>query len=142
MATKSDRFPKRNFTAEELKSTGPQVHEIDEERIEEITDPKTGKAVEKSVLTFVDTERKLILNGTNWDLICEVTGCTDSQEWRGHKIELFQDRTQLGAQRVDCVRVRKPSDTRSAHVQPQPQRRNNEPPPAEPPDEEQIPPWA
>jgi hypothetical protein len=111
MATKSERFPKKYFKAEDLKLQ-PLVLEIEEERLEEITDPKTGKAVEKSVVAFVETERKLVLNATNWDLIVEVTGCSDACDWPGNKIELFADKTSMAGSRVDCVRVREPGSGR------------------------------
>jgi hypothetical protein len=114
MATKSDRFPKKFFTAEGVKETGPLVLEIEEEKLEDITDQKTGRTVSKSVVMFVDTEQKLVLNATNFDLIAEATGCGDTRHWPGHKIELFADRTSMGGKRVDCVRVRKPSGSRPA----------------------------
>jgi hypothetical protein len=107
MATKSERFPKRFFKAEDLKGR-PVVVEIKEEKLEEINDPKTGKAVKKSVLSFVNSEQKLVLNATNFDLICEITGHSDSREWAGQKIELYADRTTMAGSRVDCVRARKP----------------------------------
>ena len=88
--------------------------EIEEERLEDIIDPKTGRAVEKSVIAFVDTEQKLVLNATNWDLIVDVTGSSNSHDWPGHKIELYADRTRMAGKLVDCVRVRKPSASRPA----------------------------
>jgi hypothetical protein len=109
MATKLDRFPKKCFNAEGLKASGPVVLEIEEERLEDIIDPKTGRAVEKSVIAFIDTEQKLVLNATNWDLIVDITGSSDSHDWPGHKIELYADRTRMAGKLVDCVRVRRPS---------------------------------
>jgi hypothetical protein len=110
MATKLDRFPKKYFTGEYLKQIGPLGLEIEAEKTEGITDQKTGRTTEKSVLSFVGTEKRLILNGTNFDLIVEITGCDDSRDWPGHKIELFADKTTLGAKRVDCVRARAPAE--------------------------------
>ena len=107
MATKADRFPKHYFNAAMLKDN-PLVLVIEEETYEPITDRKTGKTTEKSVLSFQNNDAKLILNATNFDLVCEVTGCTDSADWPGHEIELFCDRTNMGSERVDCVRVRAP----------------------------------
>jgi hypothetical protein len=114
MATKSDRFRKKYFNAEELKASGPLVLEIEEERLEPVTDPKTGRTADKSVIAFVGTDQKLVLNGTNWDLIVEITGSSDSRDWPGHQIELYADRTSMGGKRVDCVRVRSPNGGRSA----------------------------
>jgi hypothetical protein len=107
MATKADRFPKQYINAATVRAK-PLVLVIDEETYEPITDRKTGTTTEKSVLSFQNYNAKLILNGTNFDLVCEVTGCTDSADWPGHEIELFCDRTSMGSERVDCVRVRAP----------------------------------
>jgi hypothetical protein len=74
MATKLDRLPKECFNAEGLKASGPLVLEIKEERLEDIIDPKTGRAVEKSVVAFIDAEQKLVSNATNWELIADITG--------------------------------------------------------------------
>jgi hypothetical protein len=80
MATKHERFPKRFFKADDLKGR-PVVVEIKEEKLEEIKDPKTGKTVKKSVLSFVNTEQKLVLNAANFDLICEIIELSDSSEF-------------------------------------------------------------
>jgi len=114
MPTKADRFRKKYFNAEGLKMSGPLVLEIEEERLEPITDPKTGQTAEKSVIAFVGTEQILVLNVTNWDLIVEITGSSDSRDWPGHQIELYADRTSMAGKRVDCVRVRSPNGGRSA----------------------------
>jgi hypothetical protein len=116
MATKSDRFKKMFFKADDVK-TRPLVLEIEEEKLEDIRDPKTGRTVEKSVVTFVNTEQKLVLNATNFDLIVEATGCSDTRDWPGHRIELHADRTSMGGSRVDCVRVRKPGSRPSAFAE-------------------------
>jgi hypothetical protein len=114
MATKSERFPKKFFNAEGLKASGPIVLEIEQERPELITNPNTGQTTEKSVLTFVDTETRLVLNSTNWDTLVFITGSSDSRDWGGFKIELYADRTPMGGKQVDCVRIRAPNSGRSA----------------------------
>jgi hypothetical protein len=113
MATKADRFPKQYFNAAMLKAK-PLVLTIEEERLEEIEDRKSGKTLNKSVLHFKETETKLILNGINFDLVAEVTREPDSANWGGHNIELFCDRTTVGSDRVDCVRVRAPGSGKPA----------------------------
>jgi hypothetical protein len=110
MATKADRFPKQYFNAAMVKAK-PLVLVIDEETYEPITDRKTGKTTEKSVLSFQNIDTKLLLNATNFDLVCEATGESDSANWGGHEIELYCDRTNMGSDRVDCVRVRAPTKT-------------------------------
>jgi hypothetical protein len=117
MATKLDRFRKKYFNAEGLKASGPLVLEIIEERPEEIVDPKTGHPVERPVLTFVNTETRLVVNSTNWDSIEYITGSGDSRDWPGCKVELYADKTRMGGKLVDCVRVRRPNSGRSAFAQ-------------------------
>jgi hypothetical protein len=114
MATKMDRFPKKFFNAEGLKASGPLVLEIEEERPEPITNPNTGQTAEKPVLTFVDTETRLVVNSTNWDSIEYISGSSDSRDWPGQKIELYAGKTPMGGKQVDCVRVRAPNGGRSA----------------------------
>jgi hypothetical protein len=114
MATKADRFPKEYFNAAMLKGKPPLVLTIEEERLEEIANPKTGRASDKSVLSFENSVTKLIVNSVNFDLICEVTGETDTANWPGHEIELYVDKTSMGADRVDCVRVRAPGSGKAA----------------------------
>jgi hypothetical protein len=116
MATKLDRFPKKFFNAKGLKASGPLVLEIEREGLEDITDPKTNRTTSKSVVSFVGTEQRLVLNSTNFDLIVEITGCGDSRDWPGHRIELFQGRTSMGGERVDCVSVRSPNNGQPALV--------------------------
>src|SRR5262245_17738310 len=91
MATRSERYPRRFLIAEDLKGRSVVV-EIEEECPEELTDTN-GKTANKPVLSFVGKEKKLVLNATNWDSIVEITGCEDSRDWPGHKVELFPTTT-------------------------------------------------
>src|SRR5262249_52369516 len=65
-----------------------------------------GKTTSEPVLSFVGKEKKLVLNATNWDAIVEITGCEDSRDWPGHKVELFPTTTLMAGRRVDCIRIR------------------------------------
>jgi len=108
MATKLDRF--RKFITAETVKDQPLVLMIDQETVEDITDPKTGQTVQKSVLSFQGTKARLVLNSTNWDSIVAITGSSDSDGWYGCKIELFADRAPMGGRIVDCVRIRAPGN--------------------------------
>jgi hypothetical protein len=114
MSTKLDRFPKKFFNSEMLKASGPRVLEIKQERLQSVTDVNTGEPAEKSVLSFVNTDIQLVLNVTNWDSIVYITGSSDSEDWPGQKIELYADKTRMGAKQVDGVRVRAPSGRQPA----------------------------
>jgi hypothetical protein len=123
MATRSERYPRRFLSAEDLKGKSVVV-EIEEERLEELTDTN-GKTANKSVLSFVGKEKKLVLNATNWDSIVEITGCEDSRDWPGNKVELYPTTTLMAGRKVDCIRIRKPSSRPVAAAPPPP------PPPAD-----------
>lgn len=47
-----------------------------------------GDEKEKPVLSFKETEKKLVCNITNWDIIEKVTGKDDTDQWIGEKITL------------------------------------------------------
>jgi hypothetical protein len=125
MATRSERYPRRFVSTDDLKGMSVVV-EIEEERLEELTDTN-GKTVSKPVLSFVGKEKRFVLNATNWDAIVEITGCEDSRDWPGHKVELFPTTTLMAGRRVDCIRIRRPSVSRPAVAAPQPA----PPPPAD-----------
>jgi hypothetical protein len=114
MATKLDRFPKKYFNAEMLKASGPRELEIEQERLQPVTDQNTGETTEKSVLSFVGIDIKLVLNVTNWESVEYITGSSNSDDWPGCKIELYVEKTRMGAKQVDGVRIRAPSSGRSA----------------------------
>jgi hypothetical protein len=116
MATKLDRFPK--FINAETVKNQPLALVIDQETVEDITDPKTGKTVEKSVLSFQGTKARLVLNVTNWDSIVAITGSSESDDWSGCEIELFADRAPMGGRIVDCVRVRAPTPKKQRKAKP------------------------
>jgi hypothetical protein len=123
MATRSERYPRRFLSAEDLQGKSVVV-EIEEERLEELTDTN-GKTANKSVLSFVGKEKKLVLNATNWDSIVEITGCEDSRDWPGNKVELYPTTTLMAGRKVDCIRIRRPSSRPAAAAPPPP------PPPAD-----------
>ena len=123
MATRGERYPRRFLSAEDLKGKSVVV-EIEEECLEELTDTN-GKTVNKSVLSFVGKGKKLVLNATNWDSIVEITGCEDSGDWPGHKVELYPTTTLMAGRKVDCIRIRRPPPRLAAAAPPPP------PPPAD-----------
>ena len=107
MATKNERFKKRFLSAADLKGKAVRL-EIKQEYPEELTDP-SGKKKVKSILSFVGTEKELVLNETNWDSIAAITGEYDAENWPGKKIELYPTKTPMGGKNVDCIRIREPA---------------------------------
>jgi hypothetical protein len=74
------------------------------------------------VLTFRETKKVLAVNVTNWDMIVLITDQEDSNNWPGHKIQLYPDTTRVGSETKPCIRIRSPEqpELRPANVRPIP----------------------
>ena len=88
-----------------------------------------GKETRKIVLYFENVLKSLPLNATNFDAVCDATGCPDTEDWPGQRIELYPTKTIMGGKTVDCIRIRRPSASRPAAAAPPP------PPPLSDPSE-------
>jgi hypothetical protein len=47
------------------------------------------------------------LNMTNWDSVAAIAG-DDTDDWPGHRVELYPTTTTLRGNTVECTRVRAP----------------------------------
>ena len=79
-----------------------------------------GKETQKIVLYFQSVQKSLPLNATNFDGVCDATGCNDTDDWPGKQIELYPTKTTMGGKLVDCIRVRRPPSSRPPVVAPAP----------------------
>jgi hypothetical protein len=122
--TRDEVFPSKYLKASDLKGK-PHVVTI-ESAPYEMLKGLDGKEAQKIVLYFKNAEKTLPLNATNFDAVCDVTGCPDTEDWPGQRIELYPTRTTIGGKTVDCIRIRRPSASRPAVAAPPP------PPPSEP----------
>lgn len=59
----------------------------------------------KPVLKFQGKDRGIVLNKTNANMIAEITGSTETDDWKGAKITLYPTKTDFQGSRVDCIRV-------------------------------------
>jgi hypothetical protein len=118
MPTRDQIFPPKSLKAAGLNGQ-PLTLVIKRAPVEALTSPD-GKQEKKTVLYF-DNGQKLPLNQTNWDAVVDVTGEADSDNWPGHKIEVYPTTTPMGGKMVDCVRIRTPM------VRPAPRSRSNPP---------------
>lgn len=74
---------------------------------EEEIKSQSGDAKTRWVLTFDETEQKLVLNKTNGNLICKALGTDEMNDWKGQKIALYVNHdVQFGAETVSAIRVR------------------------------------
>jgi hypothetical protein len=103
MVTRSELFPSRFINAANLER--PMAVTIEFAKKERLENLK-GESEDKLVVYFNDCKQNLACNATNLDSICNVTGQYDSDNWGGHKIELYRDQTRIGGKTVPCVRVR------------------------------------
>jgi hypothetical protein len=68
---------------------------------------KSGEE-DKLVLYFVGWSKAMTLNRVSFDSVADITGEDDSDNWSGHKIELYPATTEMNGREVDCVRIRAP----------------------------------
>lgn len=81
------------------------------------------KPENKFVLFFKETDKGLVLNTTNGNLIAEITGSPDLDEWEGKKIVLFNDMSVYYAgKKTGGVRARAPkAGAKGKEAEPEPE---------------------
>jgi len=57
----------------------------------EVPQPKTNKKVKKVVMTFKETDKKMVLNATNREIVAKMLGTYDYTKWPGNKVTLYKD---------------------------------------------------
>jgi len=60
---------------------------------------------DKPVLYFTGKEMGLVLNKTNANMIAEIAGDDEMDNWKGVKVVLYAAKTDFQGKRVDCIRV-------------------------------------
>ena len=75
----------------------------------------------------VDILRGIILNGTNWDALEEITGKDDSDEWKNAQIVVYVDpKVMFGSKRVGGIRIRAPKSKVPVEPEPEPELADDE----------------
>lgn len=105
MATKDQIFVSKYLKAEDVKK--PTVLEIEVAIIQDLKNPD-GVTSRKPVLFFRGTKKQFVVNATNFDAIVDITGESDTDQWAGHKIEVFPTTTMMAGKKVACIRIRAP----------------------------------
>lgn len=67
----------------------------------------------KPILSFVGKDKGLVLNKTNANMIAEITGSEETDEWEGQAIVLYPTKTDFQGKRVDAIRVDYPSGVKA-----------------------------
>jgi hypothetical protein len=104
MAKRKDVFPSKFLKADDLAGK-PLVVEI--ERAPTETLGSGNDAEKKTVLYSRNGPKPFPLNATNWDSVSAVAG-DDTDDWAGHRVELYPTTTELKGKVVDCIRIRAP----------------------------------
>ena len=116
--TREEVFPSKYLKAADLKGKA-HVVTIESAPYETLKN-LDGKETQKIVLHVRKAEKTLPLNATNFDAVCDATGCPDTEDWPGQQIELYPTKTPMGGQLVDCIRIRRPSVSRPVPAAPPP----------------------
>lgn len=115
----NEAFPSNYLKAADLGKARPVV------TIAGIRSDKLGDD-DRRILSFKGKDKEMVLNRTNWNMIAEITGQDDDDNWVGHQIQLYVARVDYQGKRVDAIRVDYPP---KGHQAPPP------PPPVEDDDE-------
>jgi len=115
MAKRDDVFPSKYLKASDLKGNIVVVIESADEEPLKVLD---GKEQTKTVLYFKGAKKGLPLNLTNWDAVAAITGEDDSDQWPGHRIEIYPTTTTMQGKPVDCIRIRPPAQGELPKVKP------------------------
>jgi len=91
----------------------------------------------KWIISFSEIEKPMVLNSTNGQLIAQITGSDETDNWYGHKIVLYEDPSiSFRGKVVGGIRVRaprnqpKPAPKAAPGPRPAPIRANPAPAPA------------
>lgn len=95
-------FPSKYLKAADLGAARPVVT-IASVSMEEVGDDKLP------VLKLVGKDKAIVLNRTNANMIAEIAGTSETDAWRGVRIQLYATKTDFGGKRVDCVRIEMPT---------------------------------
>ena len=74
---------------------------------EEVVQPRTNQKKKKVCLTFKETDKKMVLNATNRDIIAKLIKTWDYTKWPGQQIQLYKDpKVRFGTEEVGGLRIR------------------------------------
>jgi hypothetical protein len=115
MVEKHEIFAKKYWSAPDLKK--PVTLVIEAVNVEKLKG-RDGTVSEKPVAYFRGTTKRLAVNATNFDLLVDITGEPDSDNWIGASVELHASTTSMAGSMVPCVRVRAPSKAKTKVKEP------------------------
>jgi hypothetical protein len=106
MPRKQDVIQKKHYRAVDYPDGWAQTVEVEMSRLEKFQNGHDE--TEKLVVYFKRQKPGLVVGSVVWDQFAEVTGTDESNDWKGHLVELYRDKTPFQGKLVPCIRVRKP----------------------------------
>lgn len=99
----TDVFESKYLKADDLQGksavrvtiAGVEMREIDGDK---------GKE-RRAVVTFTNAKKAFILNKTNWNILEEVCGSMDSDDWAGWTVTLYVTKVDYQGKRVPAIRI-------------------------------------
>lgn len=73
--------------------------------IKEIGEFSPDEGNPKPTLKFEETEKEFGLNKTNCNILADLIGSRDMDDWVGHRIKLYPTKTEFQGKRVPCIRI-------------------------------------
>ena len=102
---KSDFWKGKHIKAEDLAE--PVTLTIETVKAETLK--FNGREERKPVVYFERAQKSLPLNMTNFDALVELTGADNTDEWPGHRVEVYATTTEMNGETKPCVRLREPA---------------------------------
>jgi hypothetical protein len=106
---KNEAYPSKYFKASDQSDGWTLTAEVEVTRLEKLSGSNGNGETEKLVVYFRKLRSGLVIGPTVFDQFVAATGEEDSNDWKGHTVELYRDSTTFAGKRVPCIRVRKPS---------------------------------
>lgn len=97
-----DSIPSKWLKASDLDGK-PQLVTIKRFTVEALQD-----GTKKPAVWFREEAKGLVLNITNGKSIEKIAGTADPDGWMGKRVVIYPTETEMGGERVDCIRVRAP----------------------------------
>lgn len=92
--------------------TMPFVGTVESVELEDVD----GNGKSKPVLRFEGRDRGVVLNSTRYDMVSQLAGSRDTDNWIGIKIRVARGKTRFGGKAVDCVEFGPPAEKTAADI--------------------------
>lgn len=106
-------FPSKTLKASDLNGSNVSV------TISHVEIEKMGSD-NKPVVYFEGKQKGLVLNKTNAKRIVEITGSSETEDWKGYVIVLYPTETEFQGDTVECIRIKKPAQAARPTPPPKP----------------------